>query len=386
MVSRIIDGAITLEIKLVVVEFDHNECEINDYSMMKKLRFFFPKVAERTSVLCRQGKWAYVINLSGITESDVIQRHLISLLLGDELSWRSPHVEELETALAKIGVFLLSPDPVSPREDERKRDATRWNWKKCENKKLDDSADNCYPCHLTHNFVSFLGSREYNTFEANLLREGIVAFPERKKVTETKTLGPCYWACPEEGTLSEAYELEKTVITLKSKSLANTVYSVARHTSANYTPLPNKRHFGIKLTVVADTVKYWQERNKLPKGVVWSTDKVIETIAKENMNLEELRELINVFGSSVHVNHRHQGWLTITQPDKRTLHRLLGGIAEQEEAWELTYWRNIMTFEANDNYGSNEILELAKIMLIEEVSPHEEKLLELRVQDRLDVD
>jgi len=188
--------------------------------------------------------------------------------------------------LAKIGVFLLSPDPLLPREDERTRDVNRWNWKKCKNKKLDHSAGNCYPCHLTHNFVSLLGSREHKTFEANLLWEGIVAFPERKKVTATKSLGPCYWACPEEGTLSEAYELEKTVITVKSTSLANTVYSVATHPSDNYTPLPTKQHFGIKLTVVAETVKYLQERDKLPKGVVWSTDKVIETVGQSDHSIQ----------------------------------------------------------------------------------------------------
>ena len=386
MAARIVDGAITLEIKLVVVAFDRNECEIGDGSMMKKVRVFFPKLAERTSVVWREGKWAYVINLSGITNSDLIQRNMISLLLGDELSWSSPHVEELETAFEQIGVLLLSPDPLSPRDDERTRDVNRWNWKKCENKKLVDSAVNCYPCHLTHNFTTLLGTREYKTFEANLLREGIVTFPERKKVTETKSLGPCYWACPEEGRLSEAYEVEKTVITLKSTSLSDTAYSVARHVSDNYTPLPSKRYFGIKLTVVAETVKYLQDRDKLPEGVVWSTDKVIETISKENMDLEELRELIDAFGASVHVNHRHQGWLTISRPDKSTMHRLLGGISEQEEAWELTYWRNIMTFEANENYGSTEILEIAKYLLLDEVPSHEDKLLELRVQDRLDIE
>jgi len=169
--------------------------------------------------------------------------------------------------------------------------------------------------------------------------------------------------------LSEAHEVEKTIITLESASLADTAHSMARHVSDNYIPLPSKPHFGIKLTKVAEMVKCLQERHKLPKGVVWSTDKVIETISKENMDLEELRELIDAFESSVHMNHRQQGWLTITQPGKRTMHRLLGGIAEQEEAWELTYWRNMMTFEANENCGSPEILEMAKYLLIDEVPP-----------------
>jgi len=51
MAARIVDGAITLEIKLAVVAFDRNECEIGDGSMMKKVRVFFPKLAERTSVV-----------------------------------------------------------------------------------------------------------------------------------------------------------------------------------------------------------------------------------------------------------------------------------------------------------------------------------------------
>jgi len=102
MATKIIDGAFTLEIKLVVVAFDHNECEIDDCSVMTKLHIFSPKVAELTSVVCRQGKRACVINLSGIVKLDVIQRRLISLLLADELSWTSPHVEELEMSAGQL--------------------------------------------------------------------------------------------------------------------------------------------------------------------------------------------------------------------------------------------------------------------------------------------
>jgi len=57
-------------------------------------------------VVCWQGEWAYVINLSGIAESDVIQRCLISPLLGDELSWSSPHVEELDSFGEDRGVAV----------------------------------------------------------------------------------------------------------------------------------------------------------------------------------------------------------------------------------------------------------------------------------------